>query len=77
MIDDNLPAFPFGTPRYDGGNHYLGKTWAPGMSLRDYFAGQILANTELPNVPENAAWLAANAYMMADAMLTERKKDPK
>ena len=55
-----------------------------GMSLRDYFAGQavmgILANSDLPDLfakgfaPHKAAEIA---YMVADAMVTERDQQRK
>ena len=47
----------------------------PGMSLRDYFAGQALANSwtclEKGDQPEE---IAKDAYKIADAMLAEREK---
>jgi hypothetical protein len=52
--------------------------WAPGMSLRDYFAGQALAgmlactDTEDATPDGAAKW----AYRYADAMLTARTKEP-
>ncbi|MGE0161352.1 MAG: hypothetical protein AB7T31_18300 [Gemmatimonadales bacterium] len=46
-----------------------------GMSLRDYFAGQALANLNLQaHVAKPAAQaLAASAYTIADAMLAARE----
>ena len=49
-----------------------------GMTLRDYFAGQVIGNLEMfaPN-PRVFAYLdedAALAYRVADAMIAERKK---
>lgn len=53
------PAFPLP-------NQYLHK----GMSLRDYFAGQVLAATDSSGSPASEArW----AYQVADAMLEERE----
>lgn len=69
------PAFPrlgegFGNPKYD----------EPGMTLRDWFAGQALVGLIRPEV----CWtdgvpaqlrLAKDAYQFADAMLAERDKE--
>ena len=50
-----------------------------GMTLRDYFAGQVLAglmadaNVNL-NETENVKVIAASCYEIADAMLAEREK---
>ena len=52
-----------------------------GMSLRDWFAGQIMPKvmeTRLPNemsIAASAAQLACYAYQIADAMLAERAKE--
>lgn len=47
-----------------------------GMSLRDYFAGQVLGRLALARVGadgiENQAHIAKAAYAIADAMLAER-----
>jgi hypothetical protein len=61
------PAFPNITPdmNVDGG---------PGMTLRDWFAGQVLALVLSQDGSRIAGKLAANAYEIADAMLTERAK---
>lgn len=47
----------------------------PGMSLRDWFAGQALAGL-LAADPEKTTWSgdAENAYRAADAMLAERSR---
>ena len=73
--NDGGPAFP----SQDGNE--LASTHSPGMTLRDWFAGQAsLGELSLPEgVPigterlyaERAAYLA---YMQADAMLAEREK---
>jgi hypothetical protein len=63
---DGGPAFPNITPDMpvDG---------SPGMTLRDYFAGQALAGCGVPNRPQEIAeW----AYMVADAMLAARDGAP-
>jgi len=72
---ENPPAFPrtgegFGNPMYD----------APGMTLRDYFAGQALAgfmaNANMPFAPDYAEveprQIADASYDIADAMLAAR-----
>lgn len=75
-------AFPVNIP-VDNGAIYFD----PGMTLRDYFAGQLIAKMAerrflglgddrnrfgVQEVPELAA---KDAYMIADAMLTERSKE--
>ena len=47
----------------------------PGMSLRDWFAGQALANPKICG--DGSAWEvdARAAYAAADAMLAERDKE--
>ena len=67
-----------GGPAYPAGEAFR----APGMSLRDWFAGQALAgySTERPpNIGDTEVDVAVrrrfarSAYMMADAMLEARK----
>lgn len=72
MQSDGGPAFPLvseGAGSMEPGMH-------PGMSLRDFFAGQAMAmgSGVWPggHLPDNAAALAANAYIVADAMLAAR-----
>lgn len=74
MIEHNPPAFPE-VPA--DSNAYEGR---PGMSLRDWFAGQALSGStcglfsaEFAS-PETAAVMAREAYLIADAMLAESKK---
>jgi hypothetical protein len=55
---------------------YEGGTWrldciGRGMTMRDYFAGQVLASCNSTGSPEQ---VALYAYMVADAMLAEREK---
>ena len=60
--NDGGPAFPVGL--------------LPGMSLRDYFAGQALAGLiACPNTSGGEKDFARNAYKLADAMLAEREKE--
>jgi hypothetical protein len=69
----NEPAFPVNAG--DNGTH-------PGMTLRDYFAGQaIIALTAgCPITDDDASWchplIAEDAYKLADAMLAVRTKQP-
>lgn len=52
----------------------------PGMSLRDWFAGQAIAghlaslNPTAEHDPDSAAAFARSSYQIADAMLAERSK---
>lgn len=75
---DNPPAFPRAMAIHEAGDDPQ-----MGMSLRDHFAGlamqALMAKSPfemlLPGeVGEKAAKRAQSAYMMADAMLTERAK---
>lgn len=61
---DGGPAFPCGPENSDH----------PGMSLRDFFAGQAIAGLGLTD-EETDSWggVAAYAYGLADAMLKERR----
>jgi hypothetical protein len=72
MSNDNSQAFP-------------GGGFGPGMSLRDWFAGQALAGL-FAGMPEHRWFetysgfysrenMAAVSYAFADAMLAERAKD--
>lgn len=50
---------------------------AQGMSLRDYFAAQALANMRIHESTDNPLYwdrVAKSAYIAADAMLAERAK---
>lgn len=66
------PAFPIET---------TATPYAPGMSLRDWFAGQaimgLIASGRLSKRVEGitvAQWFAKEAYIMADAMLEAREE---
>lgn len=68
-------AFPIADQR--GPN---GEGWAqgsPGMSLRDWFAGQVLQGflTQEAERAFPASIWAASSYEMADAMLAERDRE--
>lgn len=46
-----------------------------GMTLRDYFAAQVIAGAiSNPNNKGSADFFVKNAYMVADAMIAERAK---
>ena len=67
---DGGPAFPAGTDKMcDEDGFMLGL----GMSLRDYFAGQALANMICQPVEDDGFHdVADNAYRLADAMIAAR-----
>jgi len=80
---DGGPAFPVPDSHYPNGQVQYG---ANGMTLRDYFAGQVLvgmfaADSVHKEVtvskwsgPEFATKVADACYRVADAMLKEREK---
>ena len=74
--NDGGPAFA----RRDGVRH----TGQEGMSLRDWFAGKVIQGIMATNPVDStdlgkenlAKVLTQHSYMIADAMLAERKKKP-
>lgn len=73
--DDGGPAFPHveGDEGANGGVRQLTVT-SPGMTLRDYFAGQALARVDRdPGQPTSPAGIARHCYRLADALLAARK----
>lgn len=77
-IDDGGPAFP-STEVYDGynkdrGEYAVQSNTTEGMSLRDWFAGQVLTNANI-HQGRSINKIAEEAYMIADAMLAERTKE--
>lgn len=60
---DGGPAFPI---------EMTGTPYAPGMSLRDWFAGQALAGIMTNPVGGEQISVANKAYRIADAMLAAR-----
>jgi hypothetical protein len=78
-INDGGPAFPE-LPSYGTPTGTISINTKPGMSLRDYFAGQALAGylalPEPGQAPPLTKWshkiIAEGCYMMADAMLAVR-----
>lgn len=68
MSAENKLAFPLRIEAGDGSFTY---EW--GMTLRDYFAGQALVAL-VARDNSSAGIDAAHAYLIADAMLEERKE---
>lgn len=73
--NDGGPAFP-SEERYKEGDEWFVRQH-PGMSLRDWFAGQALigmfaAGIHMITMDDNK--IAKSAYVMADAMLAAREK---
>lgn len=78
------PAFPCNY-KHVGEGGYVFYEPHPGMTLRDYFAGQALtgmiilydgkySKCEFEAKETHAKWHASAAYRIADAMLAERNK---
>lgn len=69
-MNDGGPAFPFGPLNYS----------SAGMSLRDWFAGQIAAGIHagdkppLPTRTANLSIVSEVAYAQADAMIAQRSQ---
>lgn len=72
MNPDNPPAFPHNEQNDDGSHHYT----HPGMTLRDWFAGQALAGRMINGFASGADIHARVSYELADAMLAERQRNP-
>jgi hypothetical protein len=87
--DDGGPAFPQNNDYIDHPTHgrihrvHAGDDVQPGMSLRDWFAGQALSGMLAhstrykPREGAPANWhqaIAEEAYELADAMLAERAR---
>lgn len=74
---DGGPAFPGESSfPYNPESHF------PGMTLRDWFAGMALgalvSNSSRENFHHDTSEIySSNAYILADAMLAERKKEKK
>jgi len=77
------PAFPGEQGHVPEGT--WNPTWEPGMTLREWYAGRamekLIYHGPVQTDPQTgylseawAAWIATNAFIMADAMLTERSK---
>ncbi len=73
MKNNNPAAYPLEWSSFEGYDSVI-RTYhhQPGMTLRDYFAGQVILS--LANAPLNPDSLAREAYEIADAMIEERLK---
>jgi len=71
-IDDGGSAFPSEQKTLPDGT--WDQTYQPGMSLRDWFAGQVINGTYAGDHSTSFATDAAEAYRQADAMLAARKE---
>ncbi len=75
--DDGGPAFPHSIALSPSGDVYGSDYFAGGMSLRDFFAGQVAAGMAAFSGTAGVSYgphdIAGRAYEVADAMLTARK----
>lgn len=71
-INDGGPAFPHDNQELGGGH----RTAQPGMSLRDWFAGQALVGLLHPGYETDSMNAPEHAYRLADAMLAAREAQP-
>lgn len=72
---DDEPAFPTSEVIFNPENLDDEPVAYPGMSLRDYFAGQALAGcASIESGWESLDAVAEAAYALADAMMRERAK---
>jgi len=78
MSNDGGLAFPFTWYSKDSTGEVVPRESHPGMTLRDYFAGQALAgmiSLDHPATPNiTAQEFAKSSYQMADAMLREKMR---
>ena len=72
--NDGGPAFPVMTYNDTGD---ISGTWLtdPGMSLRDWYAGQALVGISIALPDDVPKEVAQRAYKYADAMLAERGRE--
>lgn len=68
---DGGPAFPMKVALMDAEEPVDVFSFAPGITLRDYFASAAL--TGLASNYDNFRYLASDSYKIADAMLYERE----
>lgn len=75
--DTGGPAFPCTNDQFTSGSPQHGDA-SPGMTLRDWFAGQALAGLLAANATyggtERRDLVTADAFAHADAMIAERNK---
>lgn len=78
--DDGGSAFPHQVEYIAGDQSFGGRVQYGGMSLRDWFAGQILSSYWWRSTDPKTAgddplrYIATETYKMADAMLAARKE---
>lgn len=83
QTNDGGNAFPVSRGHFAQDGKMLSADWAPGMTLRDWFAGQALSAMNISvhgDITENSlsippAVAADWAYCLADAMIGEREKE--
>lgn len=68
-VNDGGPAFPVESEWAPNADYVAG---CPGMTLRDYFAGQALGG--LASAEATIQAIVRDSYRIADAMLKERSK---
>ena len=74
--NDGGAAFPMGIPDVHDGSGGGSQGFAqPGMTLRDYFAGQALIGFASKHNHGDGELYAADSYRVADAMLEQRDKE--
>jgi hypothetical protein len=73
-INDGGPAFPHDVVLKDAGN-YRGTERCAGMTLRDYFAGQVIERIsgKYIGTAEMMDQASREAYMLADSMIKARE----
>lgn len=80
MTDNDLSRRPDGGPAFPVGMNTQHNQYAcaVGMSLRDYFAGQVMTEMIRLSLNTTGGWddatVAHGCYRLADAMLAERSK---
>lgn len=72
MKDNGDSAFPYQGYDYDSQGEMKLRYSVSGMSLRDYFAGQVIIGLAMSGNTEKTK--AQTAYEIADAMIEERGK---
>lgn len=73
-MTENPPAFPRVLSHEEGDYGKIHYATHPGMSLRDWFAGQALPGLIALDSAADTAGITQDAYAFADAMLAERNK---
>lgn len=73
-INDGGPAFPIAPQTFDDGVRQISHQGAPGMSIRDVYAGQALValGAHKAVTARGIPWLVEHAWMIAEAMMAER-----